>query len=172
MAEEASLSKLSDEEMAEIQLSISEDEIGNSLRAAITPREMLFALAVVQGYGAMPAAKKALGCEDSKTKGGRIYQWSCQVRKKPEVRAYIDYLRREIEQYEYVRSLKEKLIDIQNIIADEKVSHRDRLDAIKVHNQMLGHNAPQKIEGEITFETILNSLNDTTGIDSMKNVTP
>lgn len=60
----------------------------------------------------------------------------------------------------------EKRVLLKKIANDAKKSPMARIAAIKVDNEMTGDNAPVRIEGEITLNTIFQSLKGTTGLPS------
>lgn len=83
------------------------------------------------------------------------------------VKAYIEYLRQEIEQPkedQLILSRLDKRRILGEISRNKGAKDSDRVAAIKTDNQMTGDDAPVRIEGEITLNGILKGLAGTTGL--------
>jgi len=110
----------------------------------ITRQQARFAQYIVSGLTQTEAYLRAYKDADDLSQGT---QWNNASRtaKHPQVAAYIEQLRKEDEAI-IQADRREKLRILENQLRDPDMPPRDRREAIKLHNEMTGDNAPIKHE--------------------------
>lgn len=109
---------------------------------ALTPKERVFADAILDGKGPSEAYRIAY---DTKASGKVVSVNGAKVQKRPHVSKYIAEERLRARNRRFLT--REKKRGILAEIAEKKTAkNSDKIKAIEVDNRMTGDDAPQKVE--------------------------
>lgn len=134
---------------------------GQQLRSKLTPNQITFCQGIADGLNQSDAYRKAYPkCSEQSlvSKGSRLVTYG-------KVKDYIEYLRGETEQKGTASRIEKREI-LAGIMRneDKEASKGEVIQAVKVDNQMTGDDAPVRVEGEITLNSIMKALENTTGL--------
>lgn len=135
---------------------------GERLRKALNPRQLKFCLRYDEiGNGTQSSKDAGFKCKSDNAHAVRAKE----LLRNPKISAYLDWLKQETETEATLTRQRKR--EILKEIAEGKsknVKPGDRIQAVKTDNEMTGDNKPVRIEGEITLNTIMQSLQGSTGL--------
>lgn len=130
-------------------------------RQALTPKQLAYALARIEGMKigeATRAAREAIGAKNTLTPGALQVEGS-RLENHAKVRAYIEEARQEMRLQTLLTRDKKRMI-LGGIAQDRRAPHQARIMAVRADNEMTGDNAPVRVEGEITLHAAWSAIRE------------
>jgi hypothetical protein len=127
----------------------------------LTPRQLAYALARIEGLNCKESFKKAR--PDNRLTDAALRTEANKLERNPKVQAFIaEGLAEARREVLLTRDKKRQILG--SIALDKKAPRMARIAAVKVDNDMTGDAAPIRVEGEITLNSIFKALVSTTGL--------